>query len=192
MRIAGPIAPRLAASLAIVVALAGCQVVPDTGGRSPAPEPTPAPVPAPAPPPPAPPPAVPQSGDPWEVAPVTPGNWRYESGGTGSVASFGATSATPLVAMRCQKSSRQVSVIIAGATGQRVTIRTSKGPLDWAGTQQPIAGSSALVVTRPANDPGLDWIAFSRGRVSIEPAGGPRIILPVVSEIGRVVEDCRS
>ncbi|MCW2390290.1 hypothetical protein M2333_003336 [Sphingobium sp. B11D3B] len=187
MRIAEFVAPHIAASL-VIIALAGCQVVPETGGRQPSPAPTPAPT-APAP---APVPAPSQSNDAWEVAPVTSGNWGYESRTGESVASFGASPVAPLVVLRCQKSSRQVSMTLAGSASPRVTLRTSKGVLDWSGATQPMAGTSALVITRPASDPGLDWVAFSRGRVSIEPAGGQRIILPVVSEIGRVVEDCRS
>lgn|GEM_PF-279054 len=201
------LSPRIAVSCVVLAMLAGCQVVPQTGGASPAPEPTPAPTPAPAAPAPAVPPAsaaqvatpappapsTPQSGESWEVAPVAPGDWRYDASAAGSVATFGSPAA-PSLTLRCIKSQRQVAITLMRYGGSRLaTIRTSAGPLEWSGvTQQTADGIGALVITRPANDPGLDRIAYSRGRISIEPAGAARFILPVVSEIGRVIEDCRS
>ena len=37
----------------------------------------------------------------------------------------------------------------------------------------------------------LDRIAFSRGRFALEAANGRALTLPVQSEIGRAIEDCR-
>jgi hypothetical protein len=41
------------------------------------------------------------------------------------------------------------------------------------------------------NDPILDAMAFSRGRISVEVEGQQPIILPSWAEIARIVEDCR-
>ncbi|RYD43903.1 MAG: hypothetical protein EOP63_07810, partial [Sphingomonadales bacterium] len=49
-------------------------------------------------------------------------------------------------------------------------------------------GGSANLTNR---DPRLDRIAFSRGRFALEMPGGGALTLPVQSEIGRVIEDCR-
>ena len=63
-----------------------------------------------------------------------------------------------------------------------VALRTS------AGTDQiRFDGGSANLTNR---DPRLDRIAFSRGRFALESPSGA-LTLPVQSEIGRVIEDCR-
>ena len=69
-----------------------------------------------------------------------------------------------------------------------MTIRTTTGALQWPS----VAGTSGPSVTRPASDPGFDWIAFSRGRIAIEADGMSRLIAPVWAEISRVIEDCRN
>jgi len=188
IRQVGFMSPRIAVSLVALAALGGCQVVPQTGG-SPAPEPTPPPQAAPPPAAAVPPP---QTGEPWDVAPVAPGTWSYSAVGADSVATF-ANPASPPVTVRCLRAPRQIAISVPSYGNFRlVTIRTSAGAVQWeAVTQQTADGTSAFVITRPATDPGLDRIAYSRGRVSIEPVGGPRFILPVVAEIGRVIEDCR-
>jgi hypothetical protein len=41
------------------------------------------------------------------------------------------------------------------------------------------------------NDPLLDAMAFSRGRVAIQQDGAQTLVIPPYAEIGRVIEDCR-
>jgi hypothetical protein len=41
------------------------------------------------------------------------------------------------------------------------------------------------------NDPILDAMAFSRGRILVEAEGQQPVILPSWAEIARIVEDCR-
>ncbi|HWJ69782.1 MAG TPA: hypothetical protein VNS79_07030 [Sphingobium sp.] len=174
----GPVA---AVSLLALLALAGCQAVPRVE------PPAPAPVPAP-PPPPAPPPVVPDQS--WEEAPAAPGDWSYGPSGGDSIARFGVAGRAPLLTMRCAAATRRITLQGAGlGTGSALTIRTSYGALQWAADAQ-VAGA-ALSVTRPASDPGFDWIAYSRGRISLETAGAPRLIVPVWAELVRVIEDCR-
>jgi hypothetical protein len=42
-----------------------------------------------------------------------------------------------------------------------------------------------------SNDPILDAMAFSRGRILVEAEGQQPVILPSWAEIARIVEDCR-
>ena len=46
-------------------------------------------------------------------------------------------------------------------------------------------------VAIPNRDVRLDRIAFSRGRFALEASNGSTLTLPVQSEIGRLIEDCR-
>ena len=120
------------------------------------------------------------------------GQWRYRSTTAESVAEFGASNMQPSFAMRCVKPSRQIALTLAGyRTAGTVVIRTSAGVLQWNGQAMPQSSGSVLTITRPASDTGFDWMAYSRGRISIEPTSSPRFLLPVVAEIGRVIEDCR-
>jgi hypothetical protein len=47
------------------------------------------------------------------------------------------------------------------------------------------------IVSLGARDPLLDAMAFSRGRLAVEVAGLPALVLPADPAISRVVEDCR-
>lgn len=174
-----------APALVSAILLASCQAVP----------PAPLPPPQQAPPPPAAPPSPPppvQSDLSWEVAPTTLGDWRYDRSG----ASF-LVGDRLRVTLTCRAASRQLELAVWGVPGsaQGATIRTSFGSATWAGavTYPPDGGTTAILrMARAAGDSGFDWMAYSRGRVAIEIVGGERIILPVVGEIGRVVEDCRN
>ena len=154
-----------------LLALASC------APRPAPPEPTPPPPPAPAPPEPAPPPPVE-----WEDAPASPGDWSLN----GASATFGSAQGAQFI-VRCE-SSRQVSLIRAGARDGSLTLRTSYGARALPAAAQP-EGLAARVA---ASDPLLDSIVFSRGRFAVEAAGLPRLIVPAWPEAARVVEDCRS
>lgn len=192
-------ARRAAMSLVVLTMLSGCQVVPQNGS-SPAPAPTPAPAsppvsaPSPAPAAPAAPaPVAAPSNLNWEVAPVVAGAWTYRAEGAERQASFGPAGAQPLFAVACLSSSRQIAVRLPRSSGasRALTIRTTYGALQWSAASGQ-GSSAALSATRPASDPGLDWIAYSRGRIAVQLEGQPPLIVPSGSEIGRVVEDCRS
>lgn len=181
---------RSVAALMGLALLGACAVVPPA---PPLPPPPPPPPPQPAPSPPPPPPAVVAPEKPWDVAPLTAGDWRYEKQGRASVASFGDLAGSRLAALRCEPETRQLTLSIGGraaASNVPVAIRTTSGILTWSGTAGGV-GQPSVLVTRPASDPGFDWIAYSRGRISVEAPGLPRLILPVWAEISRVIEDCR-
>ncbi len=171
-------------SVGCLAVLAACQAIPPAAPPPAPPPPPPAPLP---PPPPPPPPVAPEQ--PWDVAQPAVGDWRYEAAGRDSQASYGPVGA-PVVVLRCSRAARQLDLRITGALSGAsvpVTIRTSAGTLAWTG----VGDGAAVRVQRAASDPGFDWIAFSRGRISVEVAGLPRLILPVWAEMQRVMEDCR-
>ncbi|HEY1125713.1 MAG TPA: hypothetical protein VGE65_08770 [Sphingobium sp.] len=130
----------------------------------------------------------------WDVATLAPGDWRYEKQLTGSVAQYGPPAGPRIALLRCDSATRQITLSIdgVGASGASVpvVIRTTSGTLAWSGVGN-AAADQFVAITRPATDPGFNWIAYSRGRISVEPQGKARLILPVWAEIARVIEDCR-
>lgn len=96
--------------------------------------------------------------------------------------------------VRCDLGAR--SVAVGRATGgtpegsAMMTIRTSFSTLQWPA--QPAADASrGWEAVRGSGDAGLDQIAFSRGRFTIELPGAPPLVLPTWAEPVRVIEDCR-
>ena len=78
----------------------------------------------------------------------------------------------------------------AGAATAPLTVRTSSASRALA--VQPTGGALPYVAAALAvNDPLLDAMAFSRGRVALQQEGAPVLVVPSWAEIGRVVEDCR-
>lgn len=119
---------------------------------------------------------------------MTPGDWRHALSPGFSTARFGTA-----VTLRCNLATRQIALEIADRSVTTATIRTTFGTLNWQGqTLAAQGGAASLAILRPASDIGFDWMAFSRGRMAIETANAPRLVVPAVSEIGRVVEDCRN
>ena len=152
---------------AATLLVAGCTAVPKAEAPPPAPTPTSAPTP---PPPPAP-------AKSWEDRALTAGAWRYDAASrTASFVPSGNPS--PLLSLACSGGSIRLT---SGLDGN-VALRTS------AGTDQiRFDGGSASI---PSRDARLDRIAFSRGRFALEGTTGA-LTLPVQSEIGRAIEDCR-
>ena len=174
---------RLGLLLAVAMT-AGC--VPQQEPPPPAPQPQrrpPAPAPQPLPPP-------PPSAD-WRDLPLTPGAWYYRDEGTGSNALFGPANSEAAFIVRCDRSTRQVTLSREGTTsGNAMTVRTSAGARNLPVTvrTEPLAYVSG---TLPASDRFLDSIAFSRGRFTVEVPGTPMLVIPSWPEPARVIEDCR-
>ncbi|MBD0273988.1 MAG: hypothetical protein ICV73_18930 [Acetobacteraceae bacterium] len=146
--------------------------------------PPPAPAPAPAPPPvrPAPPPPPPPLA--WQDAPLSPGDWSFRDGGAQSAATYGAQA--PALIVSCG-ADRRISLVRPGASGAALTLRTTNGERALAASMT----ADGLAATLVASDPLLDALAFSRGRIAIEAAGTPLLIVPSWPEPARVIEDCR-
>lgn len=170
-----------AALAAPFLLLAGCVGAPE---HPPAPAPAPGPAPATLPAPPVPAPVE------WQDRATTPGDWRYQVDGAGSVALFGAGPQTSLFILRCDKAARQVRALRSGIAQTAMTVRTSYGAVSWPASAA--AGTvPATQAIRAANDATLDQIAYSRGRFAVEVQGLETLILPAWAEVSRVVEDCR-
>lgn len=135
-------------------------------------------------------PALALTGD-WNDWPFTPGDWTYNRDGRGSVGQFGVQGRAAMFRLRCDMQTRRVTVSKeAQALGQRMVIRTSSMTKQLPA--QLTGGSPAYIAADiMTNDPILDAMAFSRGRILIETEGQQPIILPSWAEIARIVEDCR-
>ena len=81
--------------------------------------------------------------------------------------------------MACSGGAIRLTAALDGTVALRTSAATDQVRFD---------GGTAIV---PSRDIRLDRIAFSRGRFALEAANGRALTLPVQSEIGRVIEDCR-
>lgn len=177
--------PASFALLSLPTLLASC-VGPPSAPR-PAPAVPAAPV-APAPSRPVPPPPAPVE---WQYRAVAPGDWRYQVEANGSSAAFGISPAAPLLVLRCDRGARLVSLTRVGpAAGSALVVRTSYGATSWPATALAMP-SPRVTATRAASDSVLDQIAYSRGKIGVELAGGDMLVVPAWAELSRVVEDCR-
>lgn len=127
----------------------------------------------------------------WTDWPMEAGVWTYRRDERGSIALYGVVSNDALVMLRCDKARGRIFMSRAASTGGSMMVRassTSKAiPTGPSGSQPPYVGSELAV-----NDALLDAMAFSRGRIALELVGTQNIAIPVWSEIGRVIEDCRA
>jgi hypothetical protein len=118
------------------------------------------------------------------------GSWVYRRDERGSIALFGAMGSDALVTLRCDKTRARLFFSRASEFGGTMTVRTSSTSKDIM--VQPTGGRPAYAASEiGVGDPILDAMAFSRGRIALELNGALNIAIPVWSEIGRVVEDCR-
>jgi hypothetical protein len=111
-----------------------------------------------------------------KVLAVAPGQWTYFADAGGSTASFGS-----LLSLRCDKATRTMTVTRPGVVPAALTVATSS-----LSRTLPVDGRLL------ANDPLLDAIAFSRGRILIAGGVGPTLAVPSWPEAARSIEDCRN
>ena len=124
-------------------------------------------------------------------APLTPGTWRYSDDPVSSVAEYG-DDGEPDFAILCDRETGSVGLnftLRASSSGaQTLTVKTETA------TQQLQASphlQSYLAATIAADDPFLDAIALSRGRIAVAVEGEQTLYLAAWVEISRVIEDCR-
>jgi hypothetical protein len=128
------------------------------------------------------------TGD-WSVDDASPGDWRYAASSNATTARF--ASGGEAIAIACEGGQ-----LILARSGQSrdaamFTIKTSF-TLRRLPTVTGMAGNQPmLTATLPARDPLWDQIVYSRGRFLVETTGLRPLIVPVTSEVSRVVEDCR-
>lgn len=117
----------------------------------------------------------------WRTRPPTAGAWTWRSTPEASEAIF-SDSRGPQLIIRCLRATRRVSFSRAGAA--------PTAPIRIASTsserQLPV-GNMVL-----ANDPLLDAIAFTRGRLWVDVQGTLPLVLRSAAEPARSIEDCRS
>ena len=119
------------------------------------------------------------------------GNWNFTASATGSEASFLNPSALPQLTIRCTKATRRVAIAKpATAAAASITVWTSSSARPVPASFNPL--TQRITIDLVSNDPLLDALAFSRGRVGITVAGSPSLVVPAAPEIARVVEDCRA
>ena len=135
-------------------------------------------------------PAIQQPAGHWTDWTIAAGAWVYRRDDRGSIALYGTPGADALVTLRCDNARARLFLSRASDVGGTMTVRTSS--TSKAITVQPTGGKPAYAASEiGVSDPLLDAIAFSRGRIALELSGAQNIAIPVWSEIGRVVEDCR-
>jgi hypothetical protein len=141
--------------------------------------------------PPARPATIQQPNGHWTDWPLANGSWVYRRDDRGSIALFGASTADALVTLRCDTGRRALFLSRAGNVGSTMVVRTSSTSKTLG--LQSTGGQPAYVATSIApTDPILDAMAFTRGRIALEVDGAQNIAIPIWSEVGRVVEDCRA
>ncbi|WP_235303091.1 hypothetical protein [Sphingopyxis sp. MWB1] len=155
----------------LMLVVACCTAVP-TPEAPPAPVPTPAPA-----------PVVTAPAKPWTDRALNAGAWRYDA--ASRMARFvPASGNAPLVTLACTGGAIRLTANMgSGAQPVDVALKTSSGTDSLRFVQD----SSTI----GAGDQRLDRIAFSRGRFALEAPHGHALTLPVQSELGRVIEDCR-
>ena len=137
------------------------------------------------------PPPPPPAAEDWRDGALTPGGWSYSNQGTGSEALFGASGYEPSFAVRCDRSTRRVTLWRgAGAGANMMIVRTTSTSRTLPVTPGADQGAS-VSASLSATDPLLDAIAFSRGRFTVEAPGTQMLVIPAWPEPARVVEDCR-
>jgi hypothetical protein len=117
----------------------------------------------------------------WRERPVTAGAWTWRSTPESSEAVFSDQRGVQLV-IRCTRATRRVSF---SRTGASVAV-----PIRIATTSSQRALPPGNMVL--ANDPLLDAIAFSRGRLWVDASGTMPLLLRAAAEPARSIEDCRS
>src|SRR5262249_34934143 len=119
------------------------------------------------------------------------GRWNYAATVDGSEATFVNPTAQPQVTIHCTRTTRRVTISKpANAAAPFLSIWTSTETRNLSASFNP--ATARISADLNANDPLLDAIAFSRGRIGIGVSGQPIGVVPAWSEASRVVEDCRS
>jgi hypothetical protein len=126
----------------------------------------------------------------WTDWPLTSGDWVYRRDERGSIALFGPIGANALVTLRCDSARRKIYLAREGRSVGMMVVRSSSAMKELTGA--PTGGMPPYIAAEIApNDPILDAMALSRGRIAINVAGQQALALPSWAEITRVVEDCR-
>ena len=111
-----------------------------------------------------------------KTLPLGTGQWNYAAGVSGGEARFGAH-----FSLRCDRAARTMVVSRLGTPPAALTIAT-----DMQTRTLPADGRLS------ANDPILDAMAFSRGRIIVTGGSAGALAVPSWPEAARAIEDCRN
>ncbi|MEE9434485.1 MAG: hypothetical protein V3V15_09630 [Sphingorhabdus sp.] len=136
-------------------------------------------------------PALVQPTGAWIDWPITPGDWVYRRDARGSIALFGAAGSDALVTLRCDRQRGRIYIARASAQQSAQFNLRSSARLKQLSARTTAGAKPYVAAEIMPNDPILDALAYSRGRIALETSGEISLALPVWSEIGRIVEDCR-
>ena len=128
-----------------------------------------------------------------DLSTATPvaGNWTYSATTDGSEAVFANASAIPQLWVHCTRATRRVSIAkSATAAAPLLSVWTSSLTRSVASSFNPATGRRTIDLA--SNDPLLDAITASRGRIGLGIAAQPPLVVPAWAEVARVIEDCRS
>ncbi|HEX6660990.1 MAG TPA: hypothetical protein VF067_03875 [Sphingomicrobium sp.] len=135
-----------------------------------------------------------------DLSAATPvaGNWTYAATMDGSEATFANPSALAQLTIRCVRATRRIMISKPSTTAAPfMYVWTNSAVRSVPASFNPLTNRITIDVI--SNDPLLDALAFSRGRIGVivpQPAGSAaqsvRLVVPAWPEIARVVEDCRS
>jgi hypothetical protein len=117
----------------------------------------------------------------WRTRPLTAGAWTWRGTAEVSEAIFSDSRGRQLF-VRCTRATRSVSFSRTGAAPS-ASIRVAT-----TSTQQQLPASNSVL----SNDPLLDAIAFSRGRLWVDVQGTLPLVMRSAAEPARSIEDCRS
>lgn len=163
---------RLGVGSVLLLLVAGCTALP-----KPLP-PAPSPPVIVAAPPPAPAPALPNPAD-WDQQPIIEGAWDFDP--LRRSARFVDVAGTERASLTCAVPGSSMRLSVADDGSPTMMLYTSAATRTLSAQR-----GSALI---DVGDAALDAIAFSRGRFAL--GASQLLVLPVQSEIGRVIEDCR-
>jgi hypothetical protein len=133
------------------------------------------------------------SGAVTDLTTATPisGSWTYAATTDGSEATFSNASAFPQLWLRCSRVTRRVSIARpASAAAPLLNVWTSSLTRGVPSSFNPATGR--LTAELAADDPLLDALATSRGRIGFGIGNQPALVIPAWAEAARVIEDCRA
>ena len=126
----------------------------------------------------------------FSTSPAVPGIWSYHAVPGASEARFMDTSGGARLSVHCTRAVRQVTISrTSAAPAASLFVWTSSAQRTVPARFEPNAMRVTAVLA--ANDPLLDAIAFSRGRIAVSMPGAPPLVVAPSPEAARVFEDCR-
>jgi len=132
------------------------------------------------------PPAVPDLS---YAVPVA-GSWSWSGTAGSSEAVFSDSAGRPQLWLRCTRATRRIAVVKpASAAAASLLVWSSSLARHVPATFN--ATAAQLTAELAANDPLLDALATSRGRIAFGVTGQPALVVPAWAEPVRVMEDCR-